>query len=127
MSDLIEREDAIKAIAETIADDGDTSAWLYVAEDMLNGVPSADRPQGWIPCSERMPKKEKATYLICTEDGYICSCRWTNVNPFWTDLTVEWHWCEFDIPQYNKAVAWMDLKPWKGVSNGEDIQSEAEQ
>jgi predicted RNA-binding Zn-ribbon protein involved in translation (DUF1610 family) len=54
MSDLIKREDAIKAIAETIADDGDTSAWLYVAEDMLNGVPSADRPQGeWIEHKER--------------------------------------------------------------------------
>ena len=47
--DIIYKEDAIKAIAETIADDGDTSAWLYVAEDMLKGVPSADRPQGeWI-------------------------------------------------------------------------------
>ena len=47
--DTIYREDAIKAIAETIADDDDTSAWLYVAKDMLNAVPSADRPQGeWI-------------------------------------------------------------------------------
>ena len=47
--DTIYREDAIKAIAETIATDDDTSAWLYVAEDMLKGVPSADRPQGeWI-------------------------------------------------------------------------------
>ena len=101
----------------------------YYSEDFIKGfkcgaerqleADKADIPR-WIPCSERLPKQERATYLICTDDGYICSCRWTNVNPFWTDLTVEWHWCEFDIPQYNKAVAWMDLKPWKGADDEAD-------
>lgn len=42
MDDMIKKKDAVEAIAETIADDGDTSAWLYVAEDMLKSVPSAD-------------------------------------------------------------------------------------
>jgi len=120
--DTIKRSDAIKALRklghEVVVVDKVCS--LGVATefiDVIRTVPSADRPQGWIPCSERLPNQERATYLICTDDGYICSCRWTNVNPFLTDLTVEWHWCEFDIPQYNKAVAWMDLKPWKGAGD----------
>lgn len=70
----------------------------------------------WIPVSEK-PKDEKKTYLVQLDSGGMCSCRWTNTNPFWTDLTTEWHWNIFDIPQYCKVVAWMDLEPYKG---GED-------
>lgn len=70
----------------------------------------------WIPVSEK-PKDEEKTYLVQLDGGGMCSCRWTNTNPFWTDLTTEWHWCIFDIPQYSKVVAWMDLEPYKG---GED-------
>lgn len=78
---------------------------------------SADRPKGeWKPVSEK-PKDEKRIYLVQLDGGGMCSCRWTNVNPFWTDLTTEWHWCIFDIPKYCKVVAWMDLEPYKG---GED-------
>lgn len=73
-----------------------------------------DRPRGeWISVSEK-PKDEKKTYLVQLDGGGMCSCRWTNTNPFWTDLTTEWHWCIFDIPQYSKVVAWMDLEPYKG-------------
>lgn len=88
-------------------------------EVMLNAQKaiSADRPRGeWIPVSEK-PKDEKRTYLVQLDSGGMCSCRWTNVNPFWTDLTTEWHWNIFDTPQYSKVVAWMDLEPYKG---GED-------
>lgn len=84
--------------------------------DMLSKKARATE-QGWIPCSERMPKEEKATYLVCTDSECMCSCRWTNTNPIWTDLTTEWHWCIFDIPQYSKVVAWMPLKPWKGADD----------
>lgn len=87
------------------------------AFDKAIEVLSADRPQEWIPCSERLPSEEKAIYLVCTDSEYMCSCRWTNTNPIWTDLTTDWHWCIFDIPQYTKVVAWMPLKPWKGVDD----------
>ena len=80
-------------------------------------IPTTDRPKGeWIPVSEK-PKDEKKTYLVQLDGGGMCSCRWTNTNPFWTDFTTEWHWNIFDIPQYSKVVAWMDLEPYKG---GED-------
>lgn len=111
MNDTIYRRDAIQALVDT----EEIKGFAYkMLEDRLIGLPSANK---WIPCSERLPEEKKGVYLICTEDGYICSCRWTNVNPFWADLTTEWHWCKFDIPQYNEAVAWMELKPWKGADD----------
>ena len=125
--DLIKRSDAIKALGEepyVWTDDdefaqGERSQWI---DDVsaINAIPSADRPQEWIPCSERMPNEEEATYLICTDSEYMCSCRWTNKNPIWADLTTEWHWCLFDIPQYSIVVAWMPLKPWKGADDETD-------
>ena len=78
----------------------------------------ADRPQEWIPCSERLPKKERATYLICTEGGYMCSCRWTNdMYGLGSNEWSEWGWHIMDKPQYAKVVAWMEMEPWKGADD----------
>lgn len=85
---------------------------LSEAIDMLDSIPSADPKTGWIPVSEK-PKDEERTYLVQHDGGGMCSCRWTNVNPFWTELTTDWHWNIFDIPQYCKVVAWMDLEPYR--------------
>ena len=73
---------------------------------------SAEAVQGWIPVSEK-PKDEKRAYLVQLDSGGMCSCRWTNANPIWTELTTDWHWNIFDIPQYCKVVAWMDLEPYR--------------
>ena len=101
--DIIYREDAIKTIAETIATDSDTSAWLYVAEDMLKGVPSADRPQGWIPCSERLPSKGVAVLA----NGIMYDA---------PPITIS-----VDAPYYYEQGwinAWMPLpEPWKGADD----------
>lgn len=83
-----------------IARDGDLRADRIVLGRM---------PFEWIPCSERLPEDEHKTYWVCTDTGYQCECRWTNVNPIWTDLTTDWHWNIFDTPQYTKVVAWMTL------------------
>jgi len=85
----------------------------------LKKMPSAQPEQQWIPCSERLPKEEQKKYWICTDTGYQCECRWTNVNHFWTDLTTSWHWHIMDVQQYAKVVAWMPLpEPWKGGQDG---------
>lgn len=69
----------------------------------------------WIPCSDRLPENECKEYWVCTDTGYQCECRWTNVNHFWPNLTTDWHWNIFDTPQYTKVVAWMPLpEPYKG-------------
>ena len=68
----------------------------------------------WIPCSERLPELEEKEYWVCTDGGYQCQCRWTNINYLWTNLTTDWHWHIGDVPQYSKVVAWMPLpKPWR--------------
>lgn len=113
MSDLISRADAIEVLTETIAPPSVTLDTLVMRIDAL---PSAEAVQGWIPVSEK-PKDEERTYLVQLDSGGMRSCRWTNANPIWTELTTDWHWNIFDIPQYCKVVAWMDLEPYKG---GED-------
>ena len=99
----------------------------YYSEDFIKGfkcgaerqleADKADIPR-WIPCSERLPKQERATYLICTDDGYICSCRWTN-DGYGLGATnySPWGWSLADVPQYNKVAAWMPLEPWKGADD----------
>ena len=120
MKDTIYREDAIATIG-VMYERCDTYDIIDYRDLMLEAVkvlPSADRPQEWIPCSERLPKKEKATYLICTEDGYMCSCRWTNdMYGIGSNEWSKWGWHIMDKPQYAKVVAWMSLKPWKGADD----------
>ena len=100
ISDLISRQDAIKIEA------------VGTIKEQIESLPSAEPKTWWIPVSEK-PKDEERTYLVQLDGGGMCSCRWTNANPFWTELTTDWHWNIFDIPQYCKVVAWMDLEPYR--------------
>ena len=108
MSDLIDRIELMRQIAEYGRE--------IPKDQVMEVIARMESENGWIPASEK-PKDENRTYLVQLDGGGMCSCRWTNANPFWTDLTTEWHWNIFDIPQYSKVVAWMDLEPYKG---GED-------
>ena len=104
MKDTIYREDAIGACAyETIE--------CYEARKAIRALPSADRPQEWIPCSERLPNDE-GIFLVTMEtyvfneyshpvgtSFYSPSFGWANASP-------------------NKVLAWMPLpKPWKGAND----------
>ena len=103
--DLISRQTAIDAV----------SNWLYDGDDkrsvdqLLSDLPSAQPEQRWIPCSERLPEDGEKRYWVCTDTGYQCECRWTNINHIWTGLTTDWHWHIMDIPQYSHVVAWREL------------------
>ena len=74
MDDLIRREDAIKAIEELPnAYNGWSDAYdkAYII-GTLEEVPSADRPQEWIPCSERLPSnfnEDEAVLATTDVDG----------------------------------------------------------
>jgi len=71
------------------------------------GCPSADRPQEWIPCSERLPTKEGHYLGSFNEPHYI-----DNICvglAYWTGS--KWHG-----KVANEINAWMPLpEPWKGV------------
>jgi hypothetical protein len=89
--------------------------WDY-AHSLIINAPTIDLAEPhWIPCSEKNPPEEAKRYWICTDGGYQCQCRWTNVNYFLDGLTTDWKWHFMDIPQYSEVVAWMPLpEPYKG-------------
>ena len=164
MSDLIRREDAIKALCDAVDNKGDYEGeWLYTDEfcKAIDSVPSADnevigklktaieneeickncptterifgenllgamalgfsygmdadRPQEWIPCSERLPRPYTAV-LVCDECGWISlgsyrPCDVTEKNSGWSTLT------RIKIPT-DGIIAWMPLpQPWKGADD----------
>lgn len=108
--DAISREWLIRKATERFY----TTNYFNHISAMIEEAPSVMQKSGkWISVSE--PPKELGTYLIQTDgEPYMCQCRWTDVNPFWTDLKTKPHWNIFDLPQYSKVVAWMPLpKPYE--------------
>ncbi len=108
--DLIKRSDAIKAVwGDDInpSEDGMVfEAQSHIDRD-IRLIPSADRPQGWIPCSERLPSNfsEDETVLATTDvDG-------DRVIPMFA----------FDVKSFylkGYVSAWMPLpEPWKGADD----------
>jgi len=76
--------------------------------DEHNARLDAEERQRWIPVTERLPEAERKSFWVCTDTGYQCECRWTN-DQFGIRELNEWGWCLFDIPPYQKVVAWMPL------------------
>ena len=94
-------------------DEGQTDVEVvsYIA---VSDVNTGNKPEPhWIPCSEKLPKEEKGHYWICTDTGYQCQCRWTN-DVYGLGASDRLEWKIFDIPQYQKVIAWMPLpEPYK--------------
>lgn len=124
MSDLIKREDAIEAIEGTdwyhINRNGDLVSGarsdgtaLYKAADVykaLEEVPSAARPQEWIPCSERLPEEKEVVAVIIK--------RWDTgeIKKGITYRVDRNMWVGFG--RHNEAcVWWLPLPPWKGADD----------
>ena len=134
MKDTIYREDAIKAIhnywkkrldtlptkesecGEVYADIQQMDKILEYNKALCNfieAIPSADRPQGWIPCSERLPK-ENTEVLMSLEWGI-------DIGEY---RNGDWHSEWINYYDDGDVLAWMPLpEPWKGADDGEDIQS----
>ena len=83
----------------------------YEVEQWLDTIPSVDidRPQEWIPCSERLPSEDEQDpelgVIVTLGNGY-------------SGLQYDWyhdgHWYDWD----GFVVAWMPLpKPWKGADD----------
>ena len=101
MSDTIYREDAIKAVKSSIADGWGRISPADACQN-IRCLPSADRPQGWIPCSERLPDRYKRV-LTTSKKGMV---RENFIN------AGGWSYDTYSV------VAWMPLpEPWKGADD----------
>ena len=93
----VEVDDATK-VTRVLVEDGKYGDLYY-----------ADRPQGWIPCSERLP--EKAGH-------YLCSFRKANrIDSIYVDLAycTGGRWYGYLANEIN---AWKPLpEPWKGADD----------
>ena len=124
--DTIYREDAIEAVENVTwyhqnrnkdmvegANSDEHQAW-YKSQDIyeaLEAVPSADRPQEWIPCSERLPEKE-GYYLVTTRRFAFCDTIY-KTRPAFRSSTNRWV-----RVGGSEVLAWMPLpKPWKGADD----------
>ena len=120
--DLIKRSDAIEAVwGEDInpSEDGVVfEAQSHIDRD-IRLIPSADRPQEWIPCSERLP--DQAGRYLCTVGAAYRNPREMYYAPKdWATETDDTTWRSTDGSYvYNWFVeAWMPLpKPWEGADD----------
>ena len=114
-------EELIKALRNVSEYDSGYAKLMYDAADTIEELTRENESlaksvneaseilrRRWIPVTERLPKAERKSYWVCTDTGYQCACRWTN-NLFGMGESDEWSWSIFDIPQYQKVVAWMPL------------------
>ena len=85
----------------------------------VDAMPTIEPEPQWMPCSEKLPKKEELHYWVCTDTGYQCQCRWTN-DVYGFGASDRWDWKIFDIPQYQKVVAWRELPEPYWEEGGDD-------
>lgn len=120
--DLIRRSDAIKALSEvfTECEPCDKEEEIDIAVTTVKEIPSADRPQEWIPCSERLPKIgehhiSEPCLVYCKGGAYTFAELEENIFG-----QVGWN-CERDDDYHEpigEVVAWMPLpEPWKGADD----------
>lgn len=64
----------------------------------------------WIPVTERLPEKKRASYLCLTDGGYCKQVRWTN-SIYGLVESDNWGWSIFDVPQFSHVTHWMPLPP----------------
>lgn len=122
--DTISRQAAIDALME-ILDEPNHAEFLYTDEicKALNGLPSVQSEQRWIPCSERLPEEYGEYYITWTtslsEKPFIAICEGEVTSEY--DFEHERFKFEWLLEDYIKAypdvavIAWMPLvEPYKG-------------
>jgi len=140
MSDLIKRQDAIKAfVEETNGVNVEKAikvvdAYLQIREcdevwdsirairdclerakdEITEYIPSADRPQEWIPCSERLPSNDDWVIVSVLDEVGDTPYRYSDFGWYFERAKC---WI-IDSEQRTDVVAWMPLpEPWKGADD----------
>ena len=105
----------------------------YYSEDFIKGfeygtqrqleADLADRPQGWIPCNERLPEERQDVYVTVFWDNYgdTVTAYGRRTQFDWS----LWNTVEGELLKGYTVTAWMPLpEPWKGADDErKDIQS----
>ena len=126
MKDIIYRDDAIKALRklghEVVVIDKVCS--LGVAQefiDVIRELPSADRPQEWIPCSERLPNEREwiRSYVRSKRASeFIVMIKGAN-RPTTLYLSKDHYWFD-DNNDFYEVVAWMPLPDTRSGQDNEN-------
>ena len=112
MEDLIKRSDAAEVVYKALK----TPPLKRVLTDTMSlaialarDIPSADRPQEWIPCSERLPSEDEdvMAWVESGDEARIACCNYTK--EVWFDAIMD---------VIVSPIAWMPLpRPWKGADD----------
>ena len=115
MEDLIRRSDAIDAVIEWY---GCKPNDIEAFEKIIEAIPSADRPQEWIPCEERMPMYNVDVLVYRPTMGQKIIVD-TYCGFYGEDIDDLDEWYEgWGISREHAVTAWMPLpKPWKGADD----------
>lgn len=130
MSDLIKRSDAIRALNREKSDwNCDYNVPIDNCIKRLNKVKSADRPQEWIPCSERLPEeyewlgtrkfgttKSDEVYVTFESPKGERFCKHLSFQN--GELSRHDQLVIDALAKGSKPIAWMPLpNPWKGADD----------
>lgn len=138
MSKYVNRDDVVVAFGQSLnnmfsREDGERIAMsLIKGVPTIDAIPSADRPQEWIPCSERLPEdigpvlvtwknNDPASYYqYIVGKHFIGTAHYHRGKWYWyssvtEDLLAEYGKCETEeFDEAIEAVAWMPLpKPYE--------------
>lgn len=118
MEEWIKKSDAIEAIKDNSFALGDDYLEIngYGAIDDIRALPSADRPQGWIPCNEKLPEERQDVYVTVFWDNYGDTVTaYGRRTQFGWSL---WNTVEGELLKGYTVTAWMPLpEPWKGADD----------
>ena len=99
---------------------------IYRVQMNSSGMPNfstaveiADRPQEWIPCSERLPDERQDVYVTVFWDDYGDTITAYGMRTKFGWLL--WNTAEAELIKGYTVLAWMPLpKPWKGADDEAD-------
>ena len=120
MSMISEQIEELRLMAEMFVNGEPYGNLLRRAADtieMLSEKVRADRPQGWIPCSERLPSEKDyiGDVVIWCTDKSIVGVGW------YYESTKSWATIDDTFPPVlGEVIAWMPLpSAYQGERNGE--------